>query len=129
MWCSIIPRHPGSSVSLVDWFDCDAASCGNEVATLRCGALSVAEHSGHAVLFLIRFDCNAASSRKRVATRASGVPSVERRLRHFVFGAGADSFGVLLSREHAATCNHRILELAKQRISCLSNVESFGCNG
>ena len=54
MWCSIIPRHPGSSVSLVDWFDCDAASCGNEVATLRCGALSVAEHSGHAVLFLIR---------------------------------------------------------------------------
>ena len=75
------------------------------------------------------FDCNATSSSKRVATRASGVPSVERRLRHFVFGAGAYSFGGLLSRKHAATCNHRVLELAKQRISCLSNVESFGCNG
>ena len=35
------------------------------------------------------FDCNATSSSERVATRASGVPSVERRLRHFVFGAGA----------------------------------------
>ena len=129
MWCNIIARHLESIIAVVDWFDCDAASCGNEVATLDCGALSVAEHSGHAVLFLIRFDCNAASSRKRVATRASGVPSVERRLRHFVFGAIAYSFGVLLFREHAATCNHRILELGKQRISCLSNVESFGCNG
>ena len=64
-----------------------------------------------------------------MAARASGVPSVERRLRHFVFGAGADSFGVLLSREHAATCNHGVLELAKQRTSCLSDGVSFGCNG
>ena len=54
MWCNIIARHLESSVAVVDWFDCDAASCGNEAATLDCGALSVAEHSGHAVLFLIR---------------------------------------------------------------------------
>ena len=54
MWRNIIARHLESSVAVVDWFDCDAASCGNEVATLDCGALSVAGHSGHAVLFLIR---------------------------------------------------------------------------
>jgi len=54
MWCNIIARHLESIIAVVDWFDCDASSCGNEVATLDCGALSVAEHSGHAVLFLIR---------------------------------------------------------------------------
>ena len=75
------------------------------------------------------FDSNATSSSKREATRASGVPSVKRHLRRFVFGAVAYGFGVALSRKHAATCNHRVLELAKQRTSCLSDVESFGCNG
>ena len=64
-----------------------------------------------------------------MATRTSGVPSVERHLRRFVFGAVAYGFGVALSRKHAATCNHRVLQLVKQQTSCLSDGASFGCNG